>query len=250
MVVHAYDVAGGKFKDHAEYFRYIMNNFNIVFIIGDNAGTVTFIQFLNEYENTSHFKIKVIQEADFNKTDGYDDELKKARNAYNKQDGKIAYLQPFSSDWIRRANESLQANVNHRRITFASDISGDEEEFNKSLDVSIPNLKELKIFSDYELDEGMTDESSKMTDLVERQGELIDRIIHQTSLIEVKTDEKGMQKFVLPGNLKSQTGASKQRKDLYSALLLNNWGQKCYLDMIKVTSDEGFSYFVPRIIKS
>ena len=47
-LVHAYAVPGAKLKDHINYFHYLLDNFNIVGIVGDYNGGVQFINAANE----------------------------------------------------------------------------------------------------------------------------------------------------------------------------------------------------------
>ena len=53
----------------------------------------------------------------------------------------------------------------------------------------------------------------------------------QCALVEVKTTAKGTQSFDLPQHLRRNTSANRARKDNYTALLLANWGVKCFFDM-------------------
>ena len=45
--------------------------------------------------------------------------LKKAKLQYNLEDKKICFKQVFSTDFIRKANERLQADIDHKRIWFS-----------------------------------------------------------------------------------------------------------------------------------
>ena len=47
-------------------------------------------------------------------------------------------------------------------------------------------------------------------------------------MINITSSAQGTQSFDLPSAMRKQTGPDKPRKDSYSALLLANWGRKCY----------------------
>lgn len=260
-LVHAYAVAGGKYKDHAEYFYYLKTHFNIVFVTMDGGGGgIGFLQFLQDYKKFANINIYNIENVDFDKINQeYIIELNKAKINYNLMAGKIVYQQYFSSDWIRRANEYLQATLDHKRIKFASDIGGVESEYHKSEKVDIDNIGDLKFLSNYEIDaqysennESETDNKryrAKMIDLIERQQELIALTINQCASIQVKTTDEGHQRFVLADDLKKEKGPKRARKDLYTCLVMGNWAIKCYQDIKGNGQDSDKEEFVPFILK-
>lgn len=267
MQVHSYAVAGGKLKDHMNYFHYLWTNFNIKFIIMDNAGGVQFLNSINESKKFRDAKIhfQEIKDVDFTNTDDYQGELRRARREYNLASRKIVYMQSFGSDWLLRSNHLLQANINHKRIMFAADAQGIEEEFVRMRNTIIP-IEELKFIGqidadpetltpdykvDLKVDDNLSDNrknDAKMIDLIERQEFLIRLTKTQCALIEPKVTDGGHMSFALPNNLKNQKGANKARKDLYTALLLGTWGVNCYNDMLTLP-DEKPTDWVPFFAK-
>ena len=272
-LVNCYAVAGGKFKDHAEYLRYILSNFNVVFVMIDNAGGPTFLQFVNQYKWFKSRPLEAIprEEADFSDIVDYQRQLQKAKGLYNREINKIVYFQHFNSDWIRRANELLQGNIGHKRIVFASPAQGIETEYKKQRDqTKIDNLKDLKFIGSVvndkknkldeaeeinktidQLDEGLSQDKrlqAKQIDLLERQGFLLELTKTQCALIQIKASDSGVQTFTLPHHLKNQTGPNKTRRDLYTSLLIANWASKCYHDMIAAPQEEEFD-FMPSVIR-
>lgn len=256
MQVHSYAVAGGKLKDHMNYFHYLLTHFNIQFIMMDNAGGVQFLNSCNEskkFQNSNIF-LQEIKEIDFEDTVDYQMQIRKARMAYNLETKTIVYMQTFNSSWILRANHLLQANINNKKITFAADAQGVEQEFERMRKLPIP-IHELKIVSqtdvdqdtlvddytvDLELDKGIgevKEADAKMIDIIERQDFLIRLTKTQCALIEPKSTDGGHMSFALPNNLKNQKGINKARKDLYTALLIGSWAVRCYNDLISLPAE-------------
>lgn len=228
-LIHSYAVAGGDLKDHINYLTYILTNFNVILIVIDSAG-FQFIDSSNESDSFIKNKIN-LSFFDFN-TDKegieYDKELRSARRGYNKEEGKICVKQVFSTGFIRKANEQLQADIDHKRIWFGSRVTADGAIFNKVSNQKVP----LK----------MTGHES-LLDLIEFQDDFVYQTKKQCALVEVKTTSKGTQSFDLPQHLRRSTSPNKARKDNYTTLMLANWGLKRYYDMIetKVESNQTFA---------
>jgi len=225
-LVHSYAVAGADLKDHIKYFTYIMESFNIEMVIIDNAG----FQFLDSCNESPDFKNK-INLFDFNSdAEGvdYDKMLRQARRQYNKQNGAIAFKQVFTTSFIRKANEHLQANIDHKRIWFASRTTANNHEFQKASSQRIS----LKLPA-----------TESILDHIENQDNLVYQTKKQCALLEVKSTAKGTQTFDLPQHLKRNTSASRARKDNYTTLMLANWAVKAYYDIMstKVESGETFT---------
>lgn len=252
--VHSYAVAGGKLKDHINYFHYLFTHFRPKFIIMDNAGGVQFLNSVNESKKFKDSKIQLqeIKEVDFEDTVDYQSQLKKARREYNPEIKKIVYMQTFNSAWLLRANHLLQANINNKRIQFAGEASNVEDEYAKLRKSNIP-ISELKIVGETDTDEISLEpvdvsldnysgsdgrDDAKMIDLIERQEFLIRLTKTQCTLIEPKSTDGGSMTFALPSNLKNQKGANKTRKDLYTCLLLGSWAVKCYNDMMEYADEK------------
>ncbi len=257
MQVHSYAVAGGKLKDHINYFHYLLTNFDVRMIMMDNAGGVQFLGSANESKKFKDSKIflKEIKDVDFQDTSDYQGQLRKGRREYNLADKRIVYMQTFNSDWILRANHLLQANINNKKVQFAADAEGMEDEYQKMRQAQIP-LDDIKIIGqtdadpdtlvpdykvDLEIDKGLSESGmrdAKMIDLIERQGFLIRLTKTQCALIEPKTTDGGHMSFALPNNLKNQKGANKARKDLYTTLLIGSWANQCYNDIMTLPDEK------------
>ena len=230
-LVHSYAIAGGDLKDHIRYLYYLYTNFNIVMIIIDNAG-YQFIDSCNESELFEREKdIKFIDFDSDKEGIDYDSEIRQARRRYNLQDGKICFKQNFSTSFIRKANEQLQADIDHKRIWFASKATANGSVFDSMTNEKVP----LR----------MTGHET-ILDLIEFQDSWIYETKRQCALVEVKSTAKGSQSFDLPQHLKRSTSVNRARKDNYTTLMLSNWGLKCYHDIMK-QEDEG-STFTPMFI--
>jgi hypothetical protein len=229
-LVHSYALAGGDLKDHIKYFSYINKSFDIEMLVIDNAG----FQFIDSCNESPIFEDK-ISFIDFNSDlegEDYEKVLQVTRREYNKEKGAIAFKQVFSSNWIRRANEHLQASIDHKKIWFASRASAHKDAINRivnqKLHLSLPA-------------------GETVLDLIEEQDSLVYQTKRQCALIEVKSTARGTQTFDLPLHLKRSTSAHRARRDNYTALLLGNWAVKCYYDIMDVElgSQETFT---PRLI--
>jgi hypothetical protein len=144
------------------------------------------------------------------------------RNKYNLQDGRIAINQVFTSNFIRKGNEYLQACIDYKKIWFASNTGGNEDFFNKVMN-SNANLSLIR-----------TEDKKDWTtlDFIENQDDFIYQTKKQCALVEYTSTSRGNQNFDLPQHLKRSASANKARKDNYSALMLANWGYKCYNDIM------------------
>jgi hypothetical protein len=243
-LVHVYAVAGESLKNHILYFHYLLTNFNIVAIVGDYNGGV---QFTNAVKESSLFKSSTIKinilETEFDDLENYKKCLSKAKREMEK-DGIPCCLRKPTSDWIRRGNELLQGNFDHKRIWFASRTI--DESFQEQRRKKIP-INKLN-FANFKDEEDNQSDGAKMIDFVEHQHEMIEYTKGQCALIEVRSSPNGTQTFDLPLNLKKTTGPSKARKDCYSALVLGSWMIKIYND-IKNNKTEHLNSFVPMFIK-
>jgi len=190
-LVHCYAVAGGDLRDHIDYLFYLVKNFNIIMIIIDNAG-YQFLDSANESEMflKDNINLKFFDFDTDKDGEEYDKELKRARRNYNLQDKRICIKQLFSTSFIRKANEQLQADIDHRKIWFASRITADGSIFNKVSVQRVP-LKMTK--------------HETILDLIEFQDDFVYQTKKQCSLIEVKSTSKGTQSFDLPQHLRRST---------------------------------------------
>lgn len=244
-LVHSYAMSGTPLRDHIFYFYYLITNFNIIAIVGDYNGGVQFINAVNESElfKSKNIKIKTI-DGEFDKMDTYKEELRAAKLQYNKKDYRYLILRKPTSDWIRRANELLQANFDHRRIWFGSRAI--DESYNKQRAKKIPidKLKFLRLSDDEQKQSGQ----AKMIDFIEHQYDMINMTKNQCALIQITTSPQGTQTFGLPTELRRQTGPDKARKDSYSALVLGSWMVKVLYDMNNTKAHEVNATFTPMFL--
>ena len=230
-LVHSYAVAGGDLKDHIVYFNYLCNAFNFEMICIDNAG----FQFIDSCNESTAFNQK-LSFFEFNSdVEGinYDKEIKIARKQYNKQDGCICYKQVFTSNWLRKANENLQAAIDHKRIWFASKATAHNDAFSRMTNQKI----------DLKFKAGET-----ILDLIEEQDNLIYQTKKQCALIEVKSTARGTQTFDLPQHLKRNTSSNRARRDNYTTLMIGGWTLKCYYDIINAKETGPEETFTPMMI--
>tara|TARA_Y100001938_G_C8093336_1_gene436517 strand:+ start:598 stop:2424 length:1827 start_codon:yes stop_codon:yes gene_type:complete len=233
-LVHSYAVAGGNLKDHIRYMYHIVKNFNLEMICIDNAG-YQFIDSCNENGLFKNDKIE-LKFFDFKSDldgDDYEKELLKARRFYNKENRTVCFKQVFASEWLRKANEHLQACIDHKKIWFASKTVANPTAFNKysSQRITLKNIPEPTVL-----------------EFIESQDALIYQTKKQCTLVEVKTTARGTQTFDLPQHLKRSTSTSRARKDNYTTLMLANWATKCYFDMMSKPIEDNTGTFVPRMI--
>lgn len=244
-LVHSYAVPGLKMKEHIKYFHYILENFNIVAIVGDYGGGVQFIQALNASELSSKKKIEIKEiTANLDDSENYQDCLREAKTQYDLEDNRICILRKPTADWIRKANELLQANFDHKKIWFAS------RPLDKSYNLQIKkkvDIDDLKFMPNQE-DTDKSHMKLNIIDFLEHQYDMINYTKNQCALIQVTSTPQGTQTFGLPLNLRRQTGPGKARKDSYSALILGNWMVKTYYDMINVEENPVTSTFTPIFI--
>lgn len=216
-LVHCYAVAGGDLKGHILYLYYLITNFNIEMIIIDNAG-YQFIDSANENELFRNAKIELKFFDIDSDTEGveYDNMLKNAKGQYSKEFKRICFKQIFTTDFIRKANEYLQASIDHKKIWFASRISANGEAFGR-ITGSNTNIKNTNF--------------DNLIDFIEEQDDMIYATKKECSLIEVRNTTRGIQSFDLPQHLKRNTSPQRARKDRYTTIMLGNWAKKIYFDM-------------------
>ena len=243
-LVHSYALSGTSLKHHIDYFLFCLENFNIVGICGDYNGGVQFLQACNESEmfKTKNIHLKTI-EAALDKPEEYQNDLRKYKNQYNKAEHRHVVLRKPTSNWIRQANELLQANFDHRRIAFASRAIDDYYTKQKSKRIPIQDIKFLRTSEESKQSAG-----AKMIDFIEHQSDMIELTKNECALIQITTTSQGTQTFDLPANLRRQTGPDKARKDSYSALVLANWMAKIHFDAQSQQVEDVVETFEPTFI--
>jgi hypothetical protein len=244
VLVHSYALAGTPMRQHIDYFHYLIKHFNIVAMVGDYNGGVQFLSAANESSTFKDAGINIKNiETDFDNLEKYPNALLEAKQKYNPDDGTICILRKPSSQWIRRANELLQSNFDHKRIWFASRAINDTYDTQRRKRIPISKLK----FSNFIETEEQSD-ASKMIDFVEHQEDMMQVTKGECALIQITTSPQGTQTFDLPRELKGQTGPEKARKDSYSALILGNWMTKIYYDFTSA-KEESIATFTPMFIR-
>ena len=243
-LVHSYALSGSSLKDHIKYFLYLLQNFNVVAVCMDYNGGVQFMNSCNESELFKDAKINLKGiNTEFERPEEYAQNLYSAKSEYNKSDYKYVFLRKPTSNWIRLANELLQANFDHRRIYFASRAIDDNFRSQTKKQIGITDLK----FSNA-LDTEKENEEAKMIDFVEHLSDMIMLTKTECALIQITTSAQGMQNFDLPANLKRKSGPDKPRKDSYSALVLGNWLCKMFIDINNTHVEDVTETFEPIFI--
>ena len=243
-LVHSYAMPGLKMNDHINYFHYLLTNFNIVAIVGDYGGGVQFLQGANASQQFNESKINIKEiTTNFDDLENYQEALREAKSQYNVDNKTICVLRKPTSDWIRRANELLQANFDHKKIWFGSRPL--DKNYHLQIKKNIP-VEDLKFMPNQK--EILGNNKPTTIDFIDHQYDMVNYTKNQCAIIQVTSSPQGSQTFGLPLNLRRQTGPGKARKDSYSALVLGNWMIKTYYDMINVTAKQVESTFTPILI--
>ena len=241
VVVHSYALPGTNLKKHMTYFKYIIDHFNVIMVVGDYNGGVQFMNSCNESDLFKKDKLEIgMFDAGLDNPHDYVKDLKEARRGYNVSNKTICYLRKPTSVWIRNGNEMLQTAFDRKRLYFAATAMDDNYSMQRAKKIPIKDLK----FSKYE-DEKNT--GAKMIEFIEHQKDMIDLTKAECALIQVSSSNGGTQSFDLPSNLKRQKGVDRPRKDSYSALVLGNWGMNIYYDMMDTPEETNYG-FTPMFI--
>ncbi len=241
VLVHSYALPGTNLKKHITYFKYILDHFNIIMIVGDYNGGVQFINSCNESDIFKKEKLEIgVFDPKLDNPHDYEKDLREARRSYNKSSNTICILRKPVSNWIRSANEMLQTAFDRKKLYFAATAMDDNYSLQKAKKIPIKELK----FSKYEDEKNV---GAKMIDFIEHQKDMIDLTKAECALIQVTSSTGGTQSFDLPSNLKRQKGVDRPRKDSYSAIVLGNWGMNIYYDMINLPAETAAS-FTPMFI--
>jgi hypothetical protein len=221
-------MAGTNLKKHIFYFHYLITHFNVVAICLDYAGGVQFVSACNESEifKNSGIQLGVIEGIDdeFEKQETYMDDIYKFKRELNSSQKKYVFMRKPTSQWIRQANELLQANIDHKRILFASQAVNNAYEVQKKKIIPIEELEwDSKLRKPKE-------RAAQMVEFLDHQISMIELTKTQCANIEVVSNPQGSQTFRLPPHMTRIKGANKPRKDNYSALVLGNWMSKIWFD--------------------
>ena len=237
VLVHSYAIPGTNLKKHITYFKYLLDHFNIIMIVGDYNGGVQFINSCNESDMFKKEKLHIgVFDPKLDNPQDYQKDLRDARRGYNKSSNTICILRKPVSNWIRSANEMLQTAFDRKKLYFAATAMDDNYSMQKAKKIPIKEIK----FSKYEDEKNV---GAKMIEFIEHQKDMIDLTKAECALIQVSSSAGGTQSFDLPPNLKRQKGVDKARKDSYSALVLGNWGMNIYYDMMNLPQEnnQGFT---------
>ena len=223
-LVHSYAIAGVSLKQHMEYFLYLIQHFNIVGICGDYNGGVQFINSCNESAlfKESNVKIGVI-DVDLEKPENWHSDILSFKNQYNARERNYCILRKPTSNWIRNANEMLQAAIDHKRILFASRAVDSHFDEQRKKNIPIEKIK-------WDIKAPKASKGAMMIDLIDHQKYVVELTKSECANIEVIGNPQGSQSFNLPQNLRRQKGPNRARKDSYSALVLGNWFAKVFFD--------------------
>jgi hypothetical protein len=236
ILVHSYAKAGADLKEHFQYFTYLTTHFNIVWTMIDASGD-EFIHGYNEstlgQNNQFH-----IMDVNFDKAENYMEEMSKCKREYNLTGKKIIYAQKFTSDNNRKMNEFLHNQINAKKGWFASRISNNEEALKKAVTFSFP----FPFYDKHGQEFGIVE-------YLEDQDYWINETKAQTAMIEVKSTALGALQYDLPQHMKRSDNPNRPRKDLYTCLLLANYGAKFYFDMMFTDIPQVNSYFRPVLIR-
>mgnify|MGYP005992624123 FL=1 len=223
-LVHSYAIAGVSLKQHMEYFLYLIEHFNIVGICGDYNGGVQFINSCNESALFKEAKIKIgVIEVDLEKPENWNSDILNFKNQYNLRERNYCILRKPTSNWIRNANEMLQAAIDHKRILFASRAIDTHFDSQRKKNIPIDKIK-------WDIKTPKASKGAMMIDLIDHQKYVIELTKSECANIEVIGNPQGSQSFNLPQNLRRQKGPNRARKDSYSALVLGNWYAKVFFD--------------------
>ena len=226
-LVHGYASPKSEVKRKVEYFRYLMDSFNVVLIILDHAGGPRFIE---EYNSLVPDEKQIFM-SDLDFTD--DDTYRETKNSYNKQTRHIAFTQIFNKkNWIRDANEMMQGDLQHSKIMFASPIanySDADVDFNINLLKDVPDLEFNQISSSITGDE-------RRREFIEHVDKVVSDTAKELALIQTKSDSVGNISFDLPAEAKSGN-KHRARKDSYTSLLLGNYARRCYEKLMSDDDD-------------
>jgi hypothetical protein len=223
-LVHSYAIAGVSLKQHMDYFLYLIQHFNIVGICGDYNGGVQFINSCNESALFKDAKVKIgVVEVDLEKPENWKSDILNFKNQYNLREKNYCILRKPTSNWIRNANEMLQAAIDHKRILFASRAIDSHFDSQRKKNIPIDKLK-------WDIKTPKAAKGAMMIDLIDHQKYVVELTKSECANIEVIGNPQGSQAFNLPQNLRRQKGPNRARKDSYSALVLGNWFAKVFFD--------------------
>lgn len=234
-LVHCYAMPKSNVKNRALYFQYLFNFFNIVYVAMDHMGGPKFIETVLAILPEFPKPLKLMEDPRFDTPE----EIRETRRQYNYSESRIIHSVIFQQNmWKRRANECLQTDLQHKRVFFgSSSIYGDMRTVNMNVSIPIEDL-EFKEFPGGENAVG----KEKQFALCDHLNDLVEQTKTELSFIQMTSNTNGNIDFHLPQKMKRATGPDRPRRDLYTALLLANWGRQCYFQLLEQPEEEGFGF--------
>ena len=239
-LVHSYAIAGVSLKEHMAYFLYLIEHFNIVGMCGDYNGGVQFINSCNESQLFKNAQVTIgVLDIDLEKPENWHSDIIRFKNEYNLREKKYCILRKPTANWIRNANEMLQAAIDHKRVLFASRAIDSHFDEQRKKNLPVDKLK-------WDMKMNASSKGAMMIDLIDHQKSIVEMTKGECANIEVIANPQGSQSFNLPQNLRRQKGPHRARKDSYSALVLGNWFAKVFFDAEEATPEKQVeSTFIP-----
>lgn len=249
LVVHQYACAGVDLKHHILYLYYLLQRFNIIYIVCDTTqgDNLSFLNICNESEvfKRAKFELSPIN-AEFGK-ENWEETIKAVKRSYNPDTTvrRIVQEQYFSSNIINAGNQHLQACFDRRQIAFASKAQSVANQVQNMVQQDVMNIPNIHPeYFDRELDG-----SGSMWEFVLYQDAMMDQVKKECALIEVTSSPLGYLSFDLPHHMtRSRKDPKRNRRDSYSALWLANWGLKILLATQESPEEESNDTFEPTLL--
>ncbi len=249
LVVHQYACAGVELKHHIAYLYYLLQRFNIVYVVCDTTqgDTLSFLNICNESEvfKRAKFELNAI-DAEFGKED-MGETIRAVKRSYNPDSSirRIVQQQYFSSSIIKAGNDHLRACFDQRQIAFASKAQSVPNQIQSMVMQDIMNIPQTHPkFFDKEL-EG----NGSNWEFVLGQDALMDQVKKECALIEVTASPLGHLSYDLPHHMtRSRKDINRNRRDSYTALWLANWGLKLLLLAQEAPEEESDDTFEPILV--
>jgi hypothetical protein len=249
LVVHQYACAGIDLEHHIAYLHYLLESFNIVYIVIDSTGgeNLDFLKICNQSEvfKRARWQLNSI-DAEFAK-EGFEETVKQVKRSYNPDSAirRIVHNQYFSSSIIKAGNDHLRACFEQKLIQFASAAQSVPHAVEQMCRADVMRMNATHpAFRDPEL-EG----SGSMYEFVTHQDGLIDLVKKECALIEVTSTPLGHLTYDLPHHMtRNRKNVNRTRKDSYSALWLAAWGLKVLIATYEAPVEESDDTFAPLLI--
>lgn len=254
ILVHAYALPNSTNEKRCLYLKYIMEYFNIVYVIVDNSGGPAFISIANEF-NFLPKKLQLFEHDFLNQN--FLEGISSTKKSYNPEMGKIVHAQAFGVEqWIRQSNEKLQWMIEKKKIRFAAPIFN-ESDLTNAIKTPFP-IQDLHYANHQDINKINVENTNEVlpqiyldeakTEFIDHLADMINLTKKECSLIELTTNINGHHSYDLPSSMRKDSSPKKARRDSYTALLLGAWGVKCYFDLFKEAPKVNF-YYSPKMFK-